>query len=577
MNLAATTMGDANAAKYVRCVGQHLYGGGPNPMPASYSTVAGHPVEMWETETSEKTSTDDITSGLYYANQLHKCIVDNNYNAYVYWWLVNMNSDDEGLCTSGGATTKRLYTIGNYSKFVKPGYVRIGATAAPTSGLLCSAYQDPASGKFAIVVINSNTSATSQQFNLNGLSATSVTPWLTNSSNNLVKQADVTVSGNSFTFSLPAQSVMSFVGTGATGPTYTPTLTPTPVVHSSWRVNVGGATYTDTLGNVWDADENFTGGTVKTITNAVTNTTDPTLYQSERYGSPFTYTFSVPAGSYQVTLKYAETYQTASGTRVFNVSINGTRVQSNFDIFADSGAQYKADDKVFNNITATGGQITIQVGPASVDNAQVCAIQIIPQPSITPTNTVPTSVVKNTFTKTNTPVTGTPTFTATIGTGNKQYCFTLDYSAIPADIFKRMITLNVSVGTASSCNVTADGSPVTCTYTASTGTCSFSLDKPKTSIVVTAVNWTSGGTGVMTKATLWENKKWAYSFTFDDGYATDYTLDYPMFSAKNMRAGMAIVPNWIGGGNYMSRTQVIRFITRAGPYSTIPPAIRRAP
>jgi peptidoglycan/xylan/chitin deacetylase (PgdA/CDA1 family) len=119
-----------------------------------------------------------------------------------------------------------------------------------------------------------------------------------------------------------------------------------------------------------------------------------------------------------------------------------------------------------------------------------------------------------------------------------------------------MITLNVSVGTASSCNVNADGTPVTCTYTASTGTCSFSLAEQHTNIVVTAVNWTSGGTGVATKATLWENKKWAYSFTFDDGYATDYTVDYPMFSAKNMRAGMAIVTGWIGGGNYMSRTQL---------------------
>ena len=411
MNLATTTMGDANAAKYVRAIGQHLYGGGPNPIPASYSTTAGHTVELWETETSEKTSDGNIDSGIYYANQLHKCVVDNNYNAYCYWWLVNMNSDDEGLCDSSGNPTKRLYTLGNYSKFVKPGYVRIGATEAPTSGLSCSAYQDPNTGKFAIVVINQNSSATSQQFNLSGLSATSVTPWITDANNNLVQQSAVTVSGGSFTVSLPAQSVMSFVGTsgGVTPVPTTPVSTSTPVT---------------------------------------------------------------------------------------------------------------------------------------------------PVPTITPTNTVPTAVVTNTFTKTNTPVTGTPTFTATIGAGNKQYCFTLDYSAVPADIFKRMITLNVSVGTASSCNVTADGSPVICTYTASTGTCSFSLDKPKTSIVVTAVNWTSGGTGVMTKATLWENKKWAYSFTFDDGYATDYTLDYPMFSAKNMRAGMAIVTNWIGGGNYMSRTQV---------------------
>jgi glucuronoarabinoxylan endo-1,4-beta-xylanase len=463
MSLAATTMSDSNAAKYVRAIGQHLYGGGPNPIPASYSTTAGHTVELWETETSEKTSDGNIDSGIYYANQLHKCIVDNNYNAYCYWWLVNMNSDDEGLCDSSGNPTKRLYTMGNYSKFVKPGYVRIGATEAPTSGLTCSAYQDPVSGKFAIVVINQNSSATSQQFNLNGLSASSVTPWITDANNNLVAQSAVSVSGNSFTFSLPAQSVMSFVGTsgGVTpvpttpvptstpttpaptntptktntpvGPTLTPTTpgptstpvtpspTPTPVVKSTWRVNAGGSSYTDGSGNVWAADENYNTGTAKTITNTISNTTDQTLYQSERYGSPFTYTFNVPAGSYQVTLKFCETYQTASGARVFAVSINGTQVLSNFDIFADSGAEYKADDKTFSNISASNGKITIQFGPASADNAQVCAIQIIPQPatpSATPTTPVPTNTFTNTFTKTNTAIPPTNTFTNTFTATN---------------------------------------------------------------------------------------------------------------------------------------------------------------
>jgi peptidoglycan/xylan/chitin deacetylase (PgdA/CDA1 family) len=139
---------------------------------------------------------------------------------------------------------------------------------------------------------------------------------------------------------------------------------------------------------------------------------------------------------------------------------------------------------------------------------------------------------------------------------DNQYAYTLDYSSVPSDIFKKMITINVSVGTCSSCNVTADGTAITCTYTASTGTCAFSLDKQYANLAVTAVNWTSGGTGAATKATLWENKKWAYSFTFDDCYAADYTSDLPYFSARGMRAGVGVVTNWIGGGNYLSRTQL---------------------
>src|SRR5258706_13335338 len=83
----------------------------------------------------------------------------------------------------------------------------------------------------------------------------------------------------------------------------------------------------------------------------------------------------------------AETFWTAAGQRVFNVLINGSQVLTNLDIFAEVGAN-KADDKVFNNIQPNAsGQIVIQLGPASVDNAKVSAIQIIPQPAVTNTAT----------------------------------------------------------------------------------------------------------------------------------------------------------------------------------------------
>ena len=187
------------------------------------------------------------------------------------------------------------------------------------------------------------------------------------------------------------------------GPTATPTKTATPVVASTWRVNAGGPAYTDSKGNVWAADENFTNGTAAVTTSTITGTTDQTLYQSQRYGNPVNYSFNVPAGNYQVTLKFAETYWTAAGSRVFNVLVNGTTVLTNFDIFATAGGQNKALDEVLSNISATGGTITVQVGPASADNGMVCGIQIVPQPgspTATPTNT-------------NTPVPPTATFTAT--------------------------------------------------------------------------------------------------------------------------------------------------------------------
>jgi|GEM_PF-509694 len=175
-------------------------------------------------------------------------------------------------------------------------------------------------------------------------------------------------------------SALQIVAQGGT-PTPSPTPTPTVAAVSTWRVNSGGPAYTDSQGHAWAADENFSGGNVASTTSAIAGTTDPTLYQSERWASPYSYSFPVPAGSYQVTLKFAEFVWSAAGQRVFNVSINGTQVLTNFDIFAEVGAN-KADDKVFNNIQPNAsGQIVVQLGPASVDNAKLDAVQIIPMPN----------------------------------------------------------------------------------------------------------------------------------------------------------------------------------------------------
>ena len=197
----------------------------------------------------------------------------------------------------------------------------------------------------------------------------------------------------------------TFIPTNTPTGTASPTLSPTPTssnVSAVWRVNCGGGSYTDSNGNFWSADENYSGPNVFTtnVGDSIQNTSDQTLYQSDRLaGNPtaLTYTFSVPPGQYNVTLKFAETYWGLPGKRVFNVFINNNPVIWNFDILYDAGGKDIAYDKTFSNLTPNqNNQFVIQFQTGLLDNPKINAIQIVPVPATstpTPTLTItPTAI-----------------------------------------------------------------------------------------------------------------------------------------------------------------------------------------
>jgi O-glycosyl hydrolase len=228
ISLAAATQADPNVAKYVSIIAAHGYGVfSPGPLGVS----AGQ--EVWQTEDScigtyipscpNGRATDfTMTDALSWAHIIHNYLVNANVNAFVWWWGVNsvicdgqglINDSNAGGACSGIVVPPKFWITGNFSRFVRPGYVRIGATVNPLSNVYVSSYKDPASGNFAIVVVNQSTSSQTLTFTLNGFSTvTSVTPWMTASGVNLQKQSSVSVNGNTFTAVLPASSVTTFVG-----------------------------------------------------------------------------------------------------------------------------------------------------------------------------------------------------------------------------------------------------------------------------------------------------------------------------------------------------------------------------
>lgn len=143
-----------------------------------------------------------------------------------------------------------------------------------------------------------------------------------------------------------------------------------------------GPTYTDSQGNLWSADTTYcSGGSTFTTTHAITGAlpslADGALYQTERYDNPgaTTCTIPAPAGTYSLTVKFAELYFAAAGQRLFNVTINGVHVLSNFDIFAAAGGQYNAIDKTIT-VTSTGA-IIVSFVKGTANNAKYDAIQLV--------------------------------------------------------------------------------------------------------------------------------------------------------------------------------------------------------
>ncbi|MEU6721407.1 hypothetical protein ABZ897_59040 [Nonomuraea sp. NPDC046802] len=65
--------------------------------------------------------------------------------------------------------------------------------------------------KVVVVAVNKGTSAVSQQFTLVNSTAANVSSWLTDASRNVAPQGTTGVSNGSFTVTLPARSVMTFV------------------------------------------------------------------------------------------------------------------------------------------------------------------------------------------------------------------------------------------------------------------------------------------------------------------------------------------------------------------------------
>jgi len=297
--LSDPTLNDAQAAANVDLIGGHIYGAGLAPYPLAVAKGK----EVWMTEHLELTT--DWAGALTTAKEIHDCLAVASFNAYLWWYLKRYY----GPLGEDGVVTKRGHVMAQFSRFVRPGFVRIDATASPAANIYVSAYKG---SKLVIVAINRGTAAAAQAISVQGTTVTSVTPWVTSATLDQAAQPALAVTGGAFTATLPAESVTTFVGdlVGAA-----PFITAQPVGHV---IAAGGTIVLEvaasgaSLTYQWRHD----GIAIPGATNrrlALTN------LQSGAAGN-YAVTVSNPAGSATSELAAVSVIATDSPGRLINIS-----------------------------------------------------------------------------------------------------------------------------------------------------------------------------------------------------------------------------------------------------------------
>jgi len=208
-------LADATTRAAIRFVATHGYNGSPH----AYAAPTEHGKEFWQTEVSEDDGPAGDTgmeSGSRLGILIHDDLTRGNVNAWHYWWLLprtDVQTVSNSALVQDGVLTRRAYVLGNFSRFVRPGSVRVEtAPAAPGNNVHVSAYRSSDAGELVIVAVNASAVDVEQAFELDGVGVAELTPWLTSEDAALEPGEPVAVEGATFQYTLPTRSVTTFVG-----------------------------------------------------------------------------------------------------------------------------------------------------------------------------------------------------------------------------------------------------------------------------------------------------------------------------------------------------------------------------
>lgn len=216
---AVAVLEDPDARRYVGAVAFHIYRWGrwdPNDMLRLRRLATRHRLPLWMTEYGSKSYTD-WRSSLDWAEKLHVLLAEASVNAVDYIWgffgdwvrtdtMIAIRFEDGAY--RGYEETPIYWITGQYSRFVRPGDVRVAAT--PTSGdVLVSAYRGP--GRAVVVATNRGGRTQTVRVRLTGgKPKPEVRPVRSSESERWRLLPPLRLRGGAFTATLPPESITTF-------------------------------------------------------------------------------------------------------------------------------------------------------------------------------------------------------------------------------------------------------------------------------------------------------------------------------------------------------------------------------
>jgi O-glycosyl hydrolase len=206
-------------------VGLHQYNGAYDSSGRAgtrlFPRISSSGKRFWQTEVSGRgpnmPAGEGIDNALFYARMIHHDMTLAETNAFLYWWLWGNTADAPGVLITivKGVTVEpamRLYAMGQYSRFIRPGWRRLSATTSPASYIYSSAYRNPQSNEIAVVLINERPTAARVALKLSEVEFTVLEAWRTSETEKLKALGKQPFSKNSSVLNLPPRSISTMYG-----------------------------------------------------------------------------------------------------------------------------------------------------------------------------------------------------------------------------------------------------------------------------------------------------------------------------------------------------------------------------